>query len=46
MLIGFLKERMPHKVLNEMKCTSEKMIWNQQDTTMSSYVPKANVDQT
>ncbi len=31
---------------NEMKCTNEKMTSNTQDTNLSSYVPKANVDHT
>ncbi len=46
MLKGFLKARRPSKVSNEMKCTNEKMRWNTQDTNLSSYVPKANVDHT
>ncbi len=29
-----------------MKCTNEKMIWNTQDTNLSWYVSKANVDHT
>ncbi len=29
-----------------MKCTNEKMTWNTQDTNLSWYVPKANVDHT
>ncbi len=43
---GFLKAHMPPKVTNEMKCTNEKMTWNTQDTNLSIYVPKANVDHT
>ncbi len=31
---------------SEMKCTNEKMTWNTQDTNLSWYVPKVNVDQT
>ncbi len=46
MLKGFLMARRPHKVSNEMKCTIEKMTRNTQDTNLSSYVPKANVDHT
>ncbi len=46
MLKSFLKAHRPPKVLNEMKCTNEKMTWNTQDTNRSSYVPKANVDHT
>ncbi len=46
MLRGFLKARRPPKVSNEMKYTNEKMTWNTQDTNLSSYVPKANVDHT
>ncbi len=45
MLKGFLKASRPPKVSNEMKCTNEKMTRNTQDTNLSSYVPKANVDQ-
>ncbi len=45
-LKGLLKARRPPKVSNEMKCTDEKMTWNTQDTNMSSYVSKANVDHT
>ncbi len=45
-LKGFLKARRPHKVSNETKCTNEKMTWNTQDTNLSSYVPKTNVDHT
>ncbi len=29
-----------------MKCTNEKMTWNTQDTNLSWYLPKANVDHT
>ncbi len=29
-----------------MKCTNEKMTWNTEDTNLSWYVPKANVDHT
>ncbi len=43
---GFLKSNSPPKMSNEMKCTKEKMTWNIQDTNLSSYVPKANVDHT
>ncbi len=43
---GFLKVRRPLKVPNEMKCTKEKMTWNTQDTNLSWYVPKTNVDHT
>ncbi len=32
--------------VNEMKCTNEKMTCNTQDTNLSWYVPKANVDHT
>ncbi len=32
--------------INEMKCTNEKMTCNTQDTNLSWYVPKANVDHT
>ncbi len=46
MLKGFLKARRPPKVSNEMKCRYEKMTWNTQDTNLSCYVPKANVDHT
>ncbi len=46
MLKGFLKARRPPKVSNEMKYTNEKMTWNTQDTNLSRYVPKANVDHT
>ncbi len=46
MLTGFLKARRPPKVSNEMKCINEKMTWNTQDTNLSWYVPKANVDHT
>ncbi len=46
MLMGFLKARRPPKESNEMKCTNENMTWNTQDTNLSSYVPKANVDHT
>ncbi len=42
MLTGFLNARRPPKVLNEMKCTNEKMTRNSQDTNLS----KANVDHT
>ncbi len=41
---GFLKARRPPKVSNEMKCTNENITWNTQDTNLSNYVPKANVD--
>ncbi len=43
---GFLKAPRPPKVSNEMKFTNEKMTWNTQDTNLSSYVLKANVDHT
>ncbi len=33
-------------VSNEIKCTIENMTWNTQDTNLSWYVPKANVDHT
>ncbi len=46
MLKGFLKACRPPTVSNEMKYTNEKMTWNTQDTKLSSYVPKANVDHT
>ncbi len=46
MLKGFLKARRPPKVSNEMKCTNEKMICNTEDTNLSLYVPKTNVDHT
>ncbi len=46
MLKSFPKACRPPKVSNEMKCTNEKMTWNTQDTNLSSYVPKANVDHT
>ncbi len=46
MLKGFLKACRPPKVSNEMKCTNGKMTLNTQDTNLSSYVPKANVDHT
>ncbi len=46
MLKGFLKARRPPKVSNEMNCINEKMTWNTQDTNLSWYVPKANVDHT
>ncbi len=46
MLKGFQKARRQPKVSTEMKCTNEMMIWNTQDTNLSSYVPKANVDHT
>ncbi len=35
-----------HDMSNEMKCTNEKMTCNTQDSNLSSYVPKANVDHT
>ncbi len=44
MLKGFLKACSPPKVSNEMKCMDKKMTWKTQDTNLSSYVPKANVD--
>ncbi len=43
---GFLKAHRPPKVEIEMKCTSEKMTWNIQDTNLSWYVPRANVGHT
>ncbi len=46
MLKGFLKARRPPKESSEMKYTNEKMTWNTQDTNLSWYVPKANVDHT
>ncbi len=46
MLKGFLKACRPPIVSNEMKYTNKKMTWNIQDTNLSSYVPKANVDHT
>ncbi len=46
MLKGFLNARMPPKLSNEMKCTNENMMWNTQDTNLSSYVPKVNIDHT
>ncbi len=46
MLKGFLKERRPPKVSNEMKYTNEKMACNIQDTNPRWYVQKTNVDQT
>ncbi len=46
MLKGFLKARMPPKVLNKMKYTNEKMTLNTVDTNLSNYVPKANVNHT
>ncbi len=46
MLKGFLKAHRPPKVSTVMKCTNEKMTWNTQDTDLSTYVPKANVDHT
>ncbi len=44
MLKSFLKASRPPK--DEMKCANEKMTWNTQDTNLSSYMPKANVDHT
>ncbi len=44
MLKGFLKECRPPKLSHEMKCTNEKMTRNGQDTNLSSYVAKANVN--
>ncbi len=41
-----LKARRPCKVSNEMKYRNEKMTWNTQDTNLSWYVTKANVDHT
>ncbi len=46
MLKGFLKARRTPKVWNEIKWTNEKMRWNAQDMSLSSYVSKANVDHT
>ncbi len=46
MLKGFLKTHRPPQMSNEMKCTNEKMTCNTQDTNLSWYVPKANVDHT
>ncbi len=43
---GFLKVCMPPKMSNEIKCTNERMTWNTQDTNLSWYMPKANVDHT
>ncbi len=42
----FLKAHRPAKVSNEMKCTNKKLKLNSQVTNLSSYMPKANVDQT
>ncbi len=46
MLKAFLKARRPPKVSNETKCIKEKVTWNTQDTNLSWYVPKVNVDHT
>ncbi len=46
MLKFFLKARRPPKMSNEMKCTNEKMTWNTQNTTLSSYVSKVIVGHT
>ncbi len=43
---GFLKARRPPKEWSEMKCIKEKMTWNTQDTNLSWYVPKADMDHT
>ncbi len=45
-LKGVPETRRSPKVSNEMKCTNEKMRWNTQDTNLSWYVPKVNVDHT
>ncbi len=37
---------MPSRMSNKMKCTNQKITWNTQDTNLSWYVPKANVDHT
>ncbi len=44
MLEGFLKARRSPKVSNEMKWTNKKMTWTTQDTNLSWYVAKANMD--
>ncbi len=46
MLKSILKVRKPPKMSNEMKCTNEKMTWHTQDTNLSWYMAKANVDHT
>ncbi len=46
MLKGFLKARRPPKAPNEMKDTNENMTLNTQDTNLSWYVPKSNMDHT
>ncbi len=46
MLKGLLKADRQPKVSPEMKSTNEKLTWNAQDSNLSSYVPKAKVDNT
>ncbi len=43
---GLSKGMQASQRVNEMKCTNEKMTCNIQDTNLSCYVPKANVDHT
>ncbi len=46
MVKGILRAHRLPKVPNEMKCTNENMTCNTQDTILSWYVPKINVDHT